>query len=49
MRFGLGLGSVVTISAKPTGGPLVLLHQGHELALGRAYCDTIEVEEGDAA
>lgn len=42
-RMGLAIGTVLSISSRITGGPLVVVSESTELALGRQVCKGIHV------
>jgi Fe2+ transport system protein FeoA len=44
LRFGLGEGDAVVVTARPHSGPAVLKANQLEVALGRQYLRFIEVE-----
>lgn len=45
MRLGISSGEVLELASKVPGGPLVVRRGKIEIALGRALCQSIEVEK----
>lgn len=43
LRMGLSAGETVTCVARIPAGPVVIQHEGMELAIGRTLCEKIKV------